>query len=359
MIAKINKVRTKLAIIHNIPKEFFLEIEGSEVFGEHLFPNWANTVFSNTDLHDKFEVVYNAYKSIPDGNTRVQIITAFISINQIEKLCNNSPENLMIILNDLPVSIRLPLDTLFRYLYKTAINYRGFQTYVSDTLYDTINRFISNNKMSVCPFCGLESYINIKGQARLPLDHWLCQDIFPMSTVNLNNLVPIGKDCNQRPAKGDKNVLINENTGVRILAHYPYYEHSEISTAFNFVNEPDGDNILDEDWTINITPNNPDENDIFQNWASTMNIETRYSSYIRNVVFKLWENDYKEFIEDEDNELTHANSIDELKYNFKRWRASFKVKGRPGAILYRAFINYLIDHGSDAYLAGLYENFRR
>ena len=72
----------------------------------------------------------------------------------------------------------------------------------------------------------------------------------------------------------------------------------------------------------------------------------------------MWESDYKRFIE-EDHEIEHAQTIDELKNNFKIWKASFPIKGRPGSILYRSFIDYLINRASSSYLYGLCENFKR
>ena len=360
MIARLEKVRTKVSIIHNIPKKFFEEIEASVVFGNHLFPNWANTVFAPTDLHDKFRAVYNKYKAIGNKNERDKIVNDFIHSNQIEELCSNTAGVLMITLNELHKSIRKDIDTLFLYLYNTAIKYHGFETYVDDTVRESINRFIVKNKMVVCPFCAIESYTNLDGQARLPLDHWLNKDEFPMVSVNFNNLVPIGKDCNVRPAKGNKNVLVNETPpNARQIAFYPYLNHSETNPNFNFVNEPNGNPIIDADWSFNLTPNNPAEQNIFDNWSTTMNITPRYLDYFRKNIFPIWESDYIEFINDPDNDYQHAENILELKANFRFWKSTFKAKARPGAFLYRAFIDYLINRASESYLHGLCENFKR
>jgi hypothetical protein len=359
MITTLEKVKTRVAIIHNIPKKFFEEIEASVAFGDHLFPSWANTVFAPTDLKAKFRAVYNKYKSIKTKVNRDRIVNTFIHSNQIENLCANTPGVLMITLDDLPASIRKDIDKLFLYLYNTAVKYHGFETYVNDTVRESINRFIVKNKMVVCPFCALESYTNIEGQARLPLDHWLNKDKFPMVSVNFNNLVPIGKDCNPRPAKGDKNVLVDQAPpNARITAYYPYQNHGETNPVFNFVNEPSVNPIADADWTFSLTPNNPLEQNIFDNWVSTMNITTRYLDYFRKNIFPMWENDYIEFINDPDNNYAHAQNILELKANFGFWRSTFKTKARPGAFLYRSFIDYLINRASNAYLQGLCDNFR-
>ncbi|AOC94575.1 hypothetical protein BB050_01447 [Flavobacterium anhuiense] len=359
MIVSIEKTNSRLGLIQNIPKKFFSLLEESQDFGDHLFPNWAIDVFAPTDLKNKFEEIFNIYKAINNSNSRSRIIEAFTNTNKIEDLCNNNLGVPMIIITDLPLTIRGSLDRLFSYLYNTAINYHGFQTYVDDTLRKTIDRFIIKNKVVVCPFCGLESFINIEGQARLSLDHWLCKDFFPMASVNLNNLVPIGQGCNQRPAKGNKNILVNEINNSRLnKSYYPYSLHGGFKVIFNFINEPNGNDLKDDDWSLIIGAIDPLEDDIFQNWNSIMNIEIRYNDYFKKDVFPLWESDYKEHILDPDNDLNHAQNITELKSNFKNWKSTFKIKGRPGALIYRAFIDYLIERASDAYLHGLLRNLR-
>lgn len=354
IITQIHKTKTRLSIINNIPKKFFLKIEESENFGNHLFPSGFIDVFNNTDLKIKFQEVYDIYKAIADSGSRTKIVNAFTQSNKIEELCNNDPNTTMILLKDLPLVIIPSLDKLFLYLYNTAINYHGFQTYTNDTLRETINRFIIKNKIVICPFCGLESFINIEGQARLSLDHWLCKDIFPMSAVNLNNLVPIGQSCNQRPAKGNKNILIDEVTNTRLnSSFYPYSVHSGIRVIFNFINEPNGNEISDYDWSLIVEAINPVEDDIFQNWNSIMNINIRYNDYLKKEIFPLWESDYREHIEDIDNDLLPATNINELKNNFRNWKSTFRIKGRPGSIIYRAFIDFLIERASNEYLTGL------
>jgi len=57
IITQIHKSKTRLSIINNIPKKFFLKIEESENFGNHLFPSGVIDVFNNTDLKIKFQEV--------------------------------------------------------------------------------------------------------------------------------------------------------------------------------------------------------------------------------------------------------------------------------------------------------------
>lgn len=360
MILKINKIETKLNLLHTVPDAFFKDLELATSFGDHLFPSWANTVFKSTDLQLKFEAVYKKYKTITSKSDRDKIIEAFNTSNQIEKLCSNNASVSMIILTDLPSNIQSEIDTLFLYLYNSALKYSKFEEYVKDSAKNTVDQFIRKNKLYVCPFCGLESYNNLDGQSRLPLDHWLCKDIFPMASVNFDNLIPIGKDCNDRGVKSDKNVLIESKSSKnRVIAFYPYSEYEEVKIKFNYVNEPSGKDVLDTDWQINISPGRIEELNILQSWMNTLNIYSRYSSYFKMNILSMWEEEYKEFVADPDNGLSHANTIEELRQNFTKWRGHFKLRGRPGAVVFRAFIDYLINEASDAYLTGLCRNFKR
>lgn len=358
MITTLQRFSTNIDIIQEIPTVFFREIETATAFGDHLFPQWADGVFRNTALKTKFEAVYVKYKSIKSKKMRGKISLAFAQNNRIEDLCNVHVGTEIIKLTDLPKSIQKSIDTLFLYLYTTSINYHEFASHVNDNIKDSIDRFILANQLEVCPLCGLEGFLNLEGQARIALDHWLCKDLFPFSAVNFDNLVPIGSNCNARPAKGTKNILFDATTNTRIKAYYPYALHSGISTSFSYVNEPNINPIQDQDWSFAIMPNDPNETDIFQSWNSTLNITTRYKDFIKKNILKMWEERYKKFILN-NHQLEHAQNINELRNNFKHWRAAFDIKTVPASVVYISFINYLINHASDKYLYGLCENFKR
>ncbi len=209
MITRLHRLTTGLSIIQEIPEMFFREIENSVAFGNHLFPAWTDGVFGTTSLNNKFEAVYNKYIAIRSKANRDRIVSAFTHCNQIENLCTNQASSLIIELTDLPKTIQKELDSLFLHLYNKALNFHLFETHVADTLKNAIDRFTIKNGIEVCPFCGLEGFLNIEGQSRIALDHWLCKDLFPMTAVNFDNLFPIGAKCNERPAKGSKNILID------------------------------------------------------------------------------------------------------------------------------------------------------
>jgi len=356
MLVNLVPINSQLIRLQEIPATFFQNIEAAIAFDDNLFPAWTETAFAGTDLKAKFKTIYDKYKLIPSIAYRQIIIDAFTHNNQIENLCRNQAGVLCIPLTDLDASIQTEIDTTFLYLYNTAINYHGFTDFVVDNLRDAINRFITTNRIQVCPLCGLEGYTNLEGQSRIALDHWLCKDIFSVTAVNFENLIPICDKCNGRPAKGAKNILIDA-LGNRIAAFYPFANHHSISTTFTFIHEPTITPITDADWNLNVSPFEAIEQNLFDSWNSIFNIEVRYQDYFRQVILPLWENDYKTFIEDAG--IGHANDVAELRVKFGIWKGSFPSKARSGAILYKAFLDNMINNASEAYLYSLCENFRR
>lgn len=356
MLVNLAPINSQLRRLHEIPTTFFQNIEAAVAFNDALFPDWTDTAFSATDLKEKFRAIYDKYKAIADLAERTKVVNAFTHNNQIENLCTNQPGVFCIPLTELHADIRIEIDRAFNYLYNTAINYHAFTAFVGDNVSDAIDRFITTNKMQVCPLCGLEGYMNLEGQSRIALDHWLCKDIFPVTSVNFTNLIPIGEKCNGRPAKGDTNILVDD-AGNRIRAFYPFLNHHSVSTTFNYVNEPSLTPLTDADWNLNITPVNAGEQYLFDSWNYIFNILSRYTDFVRKYILPLWENDYTTFINEAG--IGHANDVTELKAKFIIWRASFKTSSSIGAAAHRAFIDNMLNNASEAYLYSICENFKR
>lgn len=360
MIApELHRIDTPLSILHDIPTTFFLNIESATSFSDSLFPSWTNAAFSNqTSLKRKFELIYNKYKAIRSPKTRSKIVRAFSDINNIELLCKGDLSLQIISIKELPKRIQDYIVDAFIYLYNDALNHPPFEKLYSDTISNALDRFIKKNQFQICPICGIEGYHNLAGQSRMELDHWLYKELFPFASVNFDNLIPIGEKCNARPAKGTKNILLDENQKNRVVAYYPYVSNKSITLSFEFLIEPTVNDILDSDWNLKIQPNDSNEGDVFSSWQTNFNINIRYKDFLRKIIFDFWQSNYKSFI-DNNPMMTHADNIAEFKQNLLAWKSIFHLKSYPGAILYRSFVDYLIYKASDAYMSSLCENIRR
>ena len=91
----------------------------------------------------------------------------------------------------------------------------------------------SHQVARVCPFCGLNALKPSRGKPRDAYDHYLPKSLYPFTSMNFENLVPICHDCNSGE-KGEKDVLYKG--GRRRVIFYPFEQgHSHRSVRFNIV----------------------------------------------------------------------------------------------------------------------------
>lgn len=350
MIFNLVKNETGLGELHKLAETFFSQLATASSFDQIKFPDWYIPVFGATQLNDRFKDVFDAYKELTEDEQR-KVLTAVQDTNRVCDLCKKQSDLKPARLKEFPKDFQQPLEKLFIHLWKNALPNKKFADYFSSDLSTYINEFIAENgHIEVCPFCALESFINISGQSRIEIDHWLCKELYPHLAVNFENLVPIGDKCNPSPVKGHKDVLVSLKTHGRV--YYPYCRHEGISVIFNFINEPTvTNNIEKKDWELIIKPNNPQDTDLVESWKDIFNIQQRYEEIIKDCVFKTWEIKYAKRFPDA------VGDIAVFKENLLSWKETFDLKEQPSALLYRAFLDYLTERASDKYLQGLCSNF--
>lgn len=364
IVPNLKPLNSALSRLQEIPETFFRNLERATSFDDSLFPDWVtrgngNTpAFSNrTALRQKFRAIFDKYKAIQSVDTRKKVTDAFIGTNQILALCNNEAGTTCIELEELDETIRAEIDDAFLYLYNSALKNPDFEGFVGTNIKATIRKYLDENRFEICPFCGLETILLVEGQDTVPLDHWLNKDRFPFASVNFQNLIPIGTQCNSRSVKGTKNVLKDATQTNRTRAYYPYSTYRGVNVSIYCTTLPSIDNELGL-WKINISPQEPTEQECFDSWSHIFNIQRRFKSYFEDYPCLNWEKDYAAFVKNEDDEfeVRHANNIQEFKENLRQWKRSFPLKKRHGSVIYRPFLDYLINQAPDYYLQGLVEN---
>ncbi len=363
MLKSILNPTTNLRELHNVVSVFFDNIEAKASINAIPFPKWFDEVFVSTDLKTKFNNVFEEYKSIPVKATRNKIIDAYYELNQIEKLCTEIPfkdfnekDSLKTITGVSTAKFWEHLENLFDSLYNSYLEYHEFEnrTEINTSVKKYIDDFNRLNKITICPFCGIEGITRTEGQQRTSLDHWLCKSKFPFSSVNFDNLVPLGNNCNGRGVKGSKNVLLDNN--IRKSALYPYLDHQSFKIEFNFIKEPRRPEDYNfNNWILVISPNNPSELELLVNWKQIFNIETRFNSYLELTVFIHWEETYKEFIM-VSSTLSFAENLVDFRETLVQFKNTFPRHKRDGSILYCAFLEFLIQRASNNYLNSLMIN---
>lgn len=366
LVTNLQPMKTALSKLKEIPDTFFTKLEAAKHFDDDLFPSWLldskgnQIIFGKaTELRNRFKAIFEKYKAITNKDERKKIVDTYFDTNKISSLCNNDDQLHCFKLTDLPEEIRKEIDVAFLYLYASALNHPPFEEFVNANITDSLKDFAKANAIDICPFCGLEMLLQIEGQARLPLDHWLNKDSFPFASINFDNLVPIGTDCNSKGVKGCKDVLKDIKLRPKKRAFYPYAVHQGFNILITCTEQPNIDNEYGS-WNFSVTPNNHTEADLFESWNYIFNISTRYKSYFDDYLILNWKTRYIEFIKnDEDGiDVVHAQNIDEFKYNLRQWKRTFKVKRIPASRIYLRFIDYLLDEATNEYLFGVVESFK-
>ena len=362
VVTDLKPIDTTLRKLQEIPETFFSRVEASRSFDNSLFPEWLTdsdgsaVIFSSkTELRNLFKSVFDKYKAILDFNERTKIIDAFNSCNQIIDLCSNDLGSLYIEINDIDNSISEDIVNVFQYLYTNALNHPDFLLFSDDNLKDSLTRFTEKNDLDLCPFCGLETMIQLKGQPRLALDHWLNKSKFPFASINFDNLVPIGNDCNSSGVKGSKNVLKASDKITRAKSYYPYIIHNGLDVTIVCVVEPNITNLNGE-WKLSIKPKDIKDSEIFISWLFIFNVIERYEDYLNKIVLR-WKKDYVQYFTNDDKTITHADNVLEFKRNLTEWRRSFVTKKRHGSVVYKPFLDCLLN-ANDDFLYGIVENFK-
>lgn len=244
--------------------------------GAYFHSDFSEILKNSPELKKKFKMFFDSYKILSDVQktefynkvVKCQCVSCFfedisvdcsdIKINSIQQLIGNNS-----------------LYELMKHLYDT----------LKSTRWKIIDHYIEMyNEMpqdKVCPFCGIES---MHQTFREDYDHLLPKSIYPLLSVNLQNLAPMCSICNE---KAKKEIDILYKNGSRRSFAYPYT--TELSFTLNFSGSiiPQTDlNNQQGSWHISVLP----QSDINVTWFEVFNIERRYlDDYFR---FDIWTSDF-------------------------------------------------------------------
>lgn len=209
----------------------------------------------NPNLRQKIETFHNAFIDLSQAH-RDEFIKIFKKTNEIEWQLKNP--TLAKRLDAYPGGIGEIVHDFFVYLYE--------RTLTKFDLNDHYKSVYMQIKNSWCPFCGMERFISFK-RLKQDYDHLLCKSKYPVASVNMMNLVPMGIACN-RVYKKTKDLLYKEKVGGR-RAIYPYSETIEpnISLTGSILHL----DATKRNWIITITPNT----DVVHTWNDVFNISER------------------------------------------------------------------------------------
>lgn len=272
---------------------------------------YDNLVSRHTGILLKpFRAIYTIFKDW-NQNQRTEFCKALRDSNEIEQICIGTITPMKG--DNIPDDLRALVLNLFKQLYKDVLFGEFFTpNYGNRKVHYNNFRRVGNNSYSMCPACGIRPMHNSVEDITDQYDHYLPKDIYPLSSVNFKNLVPVCSDCNSILVKSNDDIL--SHTG---KVFYPYDEtHKPIEYDISIAKN-NTDNLEAIEWTITYICETGKDDELAA-WKNIYNIESRHQKYCQGNMttwFKFyWEN------------FTDSNTIDEIPNENNRKNAYLRTK---------------------------------
>ncbi len=275
MLRSYKFVQTNNSKLQEFVLSFFERIENEKgEFDDSFFDAEFRDIVNHHPeiLKERFIKIYNEVRKWSQIK-KVVFCRELKESNDIEGICRGNKKPLSY--EELPDSIKEVLKDLFIDLYEKILKKSPHFCNKCGTLQEHFEAFKSQNSNTICPACGLNPVKTQFDDARNQYDHYLPKSIYPLSSINFKNLIPICPECNSLAVKGEIDVL-RETNGILF---YPYDQnHSGINIDISVIK--DSQKIADIKWAFNFTAANGFANEI-QSWKYIFKIESRYEGYIK------------------------------------------------------------------------------
>jgi hypothetical protein len=230
-------------------------------------------------LMQKLETFYKAWFQLGEPERR-EVRRAFILTNRIERQVNGMAPRIP--LEDLPEEIKAPARDLFVHLYEKSLTKTRSMAHWE--------QFYEQLPLKVCPFCGVEM-LHHPALLKQDYDHVLCKSRYPFAAVNLLNLVPCGRDCNQI-FKHDKDMIWNDVLGERRRAFFPFRAHDQtIRVNLDGSKLPETDDAPG-DWQIAFEPDTEE----IHTWVNVFELRDRYRLEVFPDYYDRWRQDFLDWV---------------------------------------------------------------
>ena len=251
--------------------------------------------FSIDLLHDDFTSLYTRKNKLQEDIEKIYaefinlsieqkelISQSFIKNNQIEELCKGIIEPIYykdienLVNKEFTTTLKEFNNYLYKFLDKKDASF--VKNFTSATLY--YKELVKQLPASSCPFCGIEKIKSHRMSKRDAYDHYLPKSLFPFTAINVKNLAPMCKDCNEYWKYDNNPIMTNKDKGDFKKAFYPFSNLLPvINISFsNLVIDP-----FDEDKHIlNINYISDGYEEEVDRWLKIFNIKKRYDERLRN-----------------------------------------------------------------------------
>jgi hypothetical protein len=276
MIKTYKYIKTPQSKLHEFVMAFFKRIEfETGVFDNSFYDKEFYTELVSHHikiLGKRFKNIYSITKTWSQTD-RTKLCSAIRSSNEIKNACSGTikPFNSSAI----PASLIPLVQDLFISLYEDVMKGKYFIAKYGSLKdhYHSIRKDKAN-AFEFCPACGIVEMKNSEDKKKDQHDHYLPKDVYPFSSVNFENLVPVCIDCNSIEVKSNKDIL--KYSG---LVFYPFDEkHKGIDIDIS-IKKNDSNDLSKISWNINYSNKDSKDKEL-KAWKAVYNIEDRHQTHI-------------------------------------------------------------------------------
>ena len=271
--------------MHYFFTQLFFGIGPVYSHADFIHPDFQSIIDEHSALDHSLSNVFVAYSGLTNPGDELIIQRAYYINNSIEQVCNNLLRPVKY--SELPVSIQDSLRVLYGskgilYQMLTAKNSYGAIKNRCGSLKGHFEKFREKNRISVCPFCGMENLLTDYDDSKNEYDHYLSKGDYPFCSINFNNLTPVCDYCNKAGNKGQKDIPFQPETNPQIQdeLYFPYssaYPDHVIDLTINSTTT----NLEDlATWTLSVNCTPLDNSRKKDRWLEIYNIENRYRAKI-------------------------------------------------------------------------------
>lgn len=275
--------------LHNYLDFFFTKMfDDSQTVYSHAYlihPDFQGIIDKyKTQIDDRLKALFDAYIALPTQHDKQIVKDAYVTNNDIEGICNNYIKPYKY--SDINASIRQEIKALYDsegVLYNMLTSKTAYKP-IKDLCGDLIthfNDFRAENKISVCPFCGMENLLPINEKAKNDYDHYISKGNYPFCSINFKNLFPTCGNCNKAPNKGQKDIPYNIKVNP-IVQEEIFYPYSNIDNHEIILSIISSDSNLDDtnNWNLQIDCRPIINSTRKERWMEIYDIEYRYKTKI-------------------------------------------------------------------------------
>ncbi len=291
--------KLQIFLEHTVLEVWCKSDTNSEFSTDLLHSEYTMLYRTRNKLHKDIEEIFNIFKTLSNVK-KERIKEIFINNNKIEELCKGLGNGIFYkeIKDEIDESLADKLKAFNNYLYNFLDKKDASFVGNFDSLTDYYKKLVSQLPASICPFCGIETIKSKRLSRRDAYDHYLPKSLFPFTAVNVNNLAPMCKECNE-DWKGDNNpIKTNKDGGDNRKTFYPF--SSNLYDLKVSITRLEIDPLFDEDeHNIEIEYSCEGHDEEVDTWLQLFNINERYDDCIRTKL-QYWLENWR-IINDESN----------------------------------------------------------